>query len=391
MKNARPRAGRDYSRTLTQIRMLLNQDMPADGLKAASGTKRRALLVGSLPFADEEICMKQALHALGPHLFCLPDGEIGEKTPSFPKGNRIAWVVYAIEKLTADTRSWQIVKQPVRGADGMAVDYDSFQKLKPRHSPADMPQHVQLGYDGFFRRSYPVFQQLRQQYNRPDLKFQVGVPTGFAMGFAFASPITWLRYTNAFNTVIAREVNAVLAEAGDDVIVQLEVPPELYAAYKLPLPLMGLGLRPILDLLSKIKPGAQIGMHLCLGDFHNEALVHPRTLGRMVAFSNRLVAAWPQQHRLVYVHYPFAEGAVPPTTDSRYYAPLKDVKLPPDTRFVAGFVHEKRSLAENRHILDSIETARGQLVDVACSCGLGRRTPQTAVALLSLTAQLTNR
>lgn len=365
------------------------QNHPSSNTHLATATKRSALLVGSLPFADEAECMKRALDALGPSLFSLPDGEIGEKSPSFPKGNRIAWVVYAIEKLTQDTKSWQVVKQPVRGADGMAVNYDSFQKLKPRYSPADMPGHVQLGYDEFFRRSYPVFQQLRRRYNLPDLKFQLGVPTGFAMGFAFANPITWLRYTNAFNTVIAREVNAVLDEAGSDVLVQIEVPPELYAAYKLPTPLMGLALRPILDLLRKIKSGAQIGMHLCLGDFHNEALVHPRTLGKMVAFSNRLVAQWPAQHRLAYVHYPFAEGLVPPPTDAGYYAPLKKITLPPSTRFVAGFVHEKRSLDENRRILDSIEAARGQAVDVACSCGLGRRTTGTAAKLLSLMAQLT--
>lgn len=271
----------------------------------------------------------------------------------------------------------------------MAINYDGFQKLKPRHSPADMPQHVRLGYDDFFRRNYPIFKRLRQQHNLPGLRFQMGVPTGFAMGFAFASPITWLRYTYAFNTVIAREVNAVLAEAGHDVIVQLEVPPELYAAYKLPAPLMGLALRPIKDLLSKINPGAQIGIHLCLGDFHNEALVHPKTLGKMVAFSNRLVQEWPAQHTLAYVHYPFAEGAVPPTTKASHYAPLKAITLPAGTRFVAGFVHEKCTVAENQDILSSIENARGQAVDVACSCGLGRRTPETATELMALMAQLT--
>ncbi|MBO0949817.1 hypothetical protein [Fibrella forsythiae] len=361
----------------------------ADG-PAMNQAKRRALLVGSMPFSDEETCMERALSALGPALFCLPDGEIGEKTPAFPKGNRIAWVVYAIEKLTQDPQSWKVVKEPVRSTvDGMAVNYDSFQKLQPRYSPADMPAHVQLGYDEFFRRSYPIFQRLRTQHNLPDLKFQLGVPTGFAMGFAFANPITWLRYTNAFNTVIAREVNAVLAQAGHDVVVQIEVPPELYAAYKLPAPLMGLALRPILDLLSKITPGARIGMHLCLGDFHNEALVHPKTLDKMVAFSNRLVQAWPAQHELIYVHYPFAEGITPPTTKASYYAPLQTIVLPETTRFVAGFVHEKCTLAENQHILKSIETAYGQPVDVACSCGLGRRTPGTATELLATMARLT--
>ena len=369
--------------------MALNQYSTKADANAAVTTKRAALLVGSLPFASDEACMEHALDALGPSLFSLPDGEIGEKTPSFPKGNRIAWVVYAIEKLTQDTESWQVVKEPIRGADGMAASYDDFQKLKPRHSPANMPAHVRLGYDDFFRRNYPIFKRLREQHGLPDLKFQMGVPTGFAMGFAFASPITWLRYTYAFNTVIAREVNAALAEAGPDMLIQIEVPPELYAAYKLPTPLMKLALLPIKDLLRKITPGAQIGMHLCLGDFHNEALVHPKTLGKMVAFSNRLVQDWPGQHTLAYVHYPFAEGITPPSVEAGYYAPLKDIQLPPDTRFVAGFVHEKRTLNENKHILNSIENARGQLVDVACSCGLGRRTPDTATELMMRMAQLT--
>lgn len=352
-------------------------------------SKRSALLVGSLPFDSDEACMEKALDVLGPALFCLPDGEVGDKTPAFPSGNRIAWVVYAIEKLTQDSASWQVVKEPIRGQDGMATSYEQIQKLKPRHSPSQMPSHVQLGYDVYFRRNYPIFRQLRQHYKLSDLKFQMGVPTGFAMGFAFANPLTWLRYTYAFNTVIAREVNAALAEAGSDLIVQIEVPPELYAAYKLPAPLMNLALLPINDLLRKITPGAQIGIHLCLGDFHNEALVHPKTLRKMVDFSNRLVQAWPTYHTLSYVHYPFAEGVLPPPTAASYYAPLSAIKLPPATRFVAGFIHEKRTLADNKYILDSIENARGQLVDVACSCGLGRRTADTALGLMQLMGQLT--
>ncbi|MGV3559622.1 hypothetical protein [Larkinella arboricola] len=358
-------------------------------VSAQKPSVRSALLVGSLPFSNEEECMTRALDALAPVLFCLPDGEIGEKTATFPKGNRIAWVVYAIEKMTEDQTNWEVVKPPVRGEDGMATSYDHIQKLRPLRSPAEMPQHVRLGYDDFFRSSYPIFKRLREQYNRPDLKFQLGVPTGFAMGFAFASQLQWLRYTYAFNTVIAREVNAALDEAGNDVVVQLEVPPELYAAYMLPTPLLGLALKPIKDLLSKIKPGAQIGMHLCLGDFHNHALIHPKTLGKMVAFSNKLVEEWPSQHTLAYVHYPLAEGLVPPPLNDGYYAPLKNLRLPSATRLVAGFVHEGRTLEENKQIRDSIEIARGQAVNVATSCGLGRRTPETAEKLLKLMAELT--
>lgn len=350
--------------------------------------KRSALLIGSMPFEDEETAMRRALDALGPYLFSLPDGEVGEKTPEFPKGNRIAWILYAIEILTADRASWEVVKEAVRGADGMAIGYQDLQKLKPRRSPREMPDFVQLGYDTYFRRSYQVFKQLRGERDKASLKFQMGIPTGFAMGFAFARQIDGVRYTGAFNTVLAREVNAAFHEAGDDLIIQIEVPPELFLAYTLPSPMMSLALRPIYDLLSKIAPGAQIGIHLCLGDFHNEALIHPKTLRKMVEFSNRLVDHWPSTHRLVYIHYPFAEGAVPPTLDWDYYEALRAVRLPQGTRFVGGFVHELLSYEDNRRILNAIEDARDEEVDVAASCGLGRRTPEAAEKIMHLMAQL---
>lgn len=351
-------------------------------------TRRSALLIGSLPFEDEERCMRQALDSLGPALFSLPDGEIGEKTPAFPRGDRIAWVMFAVETLTRDTERWRVVKEAVRGADGQPAGYDAVQKLKPLRPPAEIGEQTRFGYDTWFRRSYPVFRRLRDSYRLPGLKFQLGVPTGFAMGFAFSSKIDWLRYTGAFNTVIAREVNAALREAGEELLVQLEVPPELYAAYLLPSPLSNLAVLPIRDLLRKIDPGARIGIHFCFGDFHNLALVHPKTLRRMTALSNRLTASWPARHKLEYVHYPLAEGAAPPPMDRSFYEPLRYLRLPAGTRFVAGFIHEKRSLAENLEILRIIEELRGGPVDVASSCGLGRRTPQQAGQLLELTAQL---
>lgn len=351
-------------------------------------TNRSTLLVGSLPFEDEEQCMRRALETLGPQLFSLPDGEIGEKSAQFPRGNRIAWVMSAIEMLTADRDNWRVVREPVRGTDGMPIDYDHLQQLKPRRSPGELPQHVRLGYDRFFERSYPLFTELRRAYDQPHLKFQLGIPTGLAMGFAFASKLDWLRYTGAFNTVLAREVNHALAQAGDDLIVQLELPPEVYAAYLLPRPLHRLALRSVLDLVGKITPGAQIGLHLCLGDLRNEAVVHPKTLDKLVAFSNRLVDAWPATQRLLYVHYPFAEGAVAPRLDADYYRPLREIRLPAGTRFIAGCIHEQLSLNDNRRVLAAIEQARGQTVDIAASCGLGRRTPEQAERVLDLTRTL---
>ncbi len=350
--------------------------------------KRSAHLVGSLPFDDDATCMRRALDALGPHLRTLPDGEIGEKSARYPKGNRYAWVTYAIELLTADGTNWKVVKQAVRGDDGLAIDYDHFQKLKPLRSPAEVGERVSFGYDRWVRTNYPIFQSLRRERGLDAIKFQLGLPTGSALGFSFRSPITALRYASGFNSVFAREANAARDFAGDDIVLQIEVPPELYFAYLLPKPLMGLALRSIHDLLGKIRPGAEIGVHLCLGDFHDQAIIHPKTLDRMVAFSNRLAAEWPSSHRLAYVHYPLAEGALPPPTDAAYYRPLGAVRLPAGTRFIGGFVHERLSPEDNRRVRDAIEQARGAAIDVACSCGLGRKSVADAERALALTREL---
>ena len=56
------------------------------------GQKRQSLLVGSLPFANETEAMATALDRFGPSLNALPNGEIGERTATHPKSDRVAWV-----------------------------------------------------------------------------------------------------------------------------------------------------------------------------------------------------------------------------------------------------------------------------------------------------------
>jgi len=180
----------------------------------------------------------------------------------------------------------------------------------------------------------------------------------------------------------------MLELAGDDVVIQLEAPPEVYAAYAMPQMMDALSLGPILDLVGRIKPGARIGLHLCLGDLHNMPLMQLDDLRPLVEFSNRLVERWPREHELVYMHYPLAAGNVPPSTDAALYQPLANIRLPEGTHFVAGFVHEGLSDGESAGILRAIEEARGSKVDVASSCGIGRRKPEVAERLLRTTARL---
>ena len=144
----------------------------------------------------------------------------------------------------------------------------------------------------------------------------------------------------------------------------------------------------VLGLVRQIEPRAPFGLHLCFGDFNNKALIDAASITKMVAFANSIIAQWPATHTLDYVHVPLAEAADPPTLDAAWYAPLRDLSLPSGVRFVAGFVHDKRTEVEHRRIRDIIETTVGGPVDIASSCGLGRRDRTTADAILEMTARL---
>jgi len=344
-------------------------------------TDRKALLVGSLPFGNEEEAMGFTLEKLGQALFSLPDGEIGEITDEYPKGKRAAWVMTAVDICSADTENWQVIKEKGRMAEGFPADYDEVQKLKPKRPVSEMHKYLNFGYLDYFKASYPIFQRLREDHNRPDLKFQVGVPTGLGITISMMPPLDAIRYVDAFNKRIAYEVNEILKIA-PDVIIQLELPAELKLAYTLPNFMMSLALRSINGLVKKIDPSAQLGIHICLGDLNNVALTQAKTLDKMVKFSNLMVKNWSTHHRLHYVHYPLAEAATPPPTDKAYYQPLRNIRLPKNVRFIAGFVHEDNIPEANEKILQTIEAIRGTQVDIACSCGLGRRSNETAKRLI---------
>ena len=352
--------------------------------------KRQVLLVGSMPFESEEDAMRRALDVLGADLWALPDGEIGEKSEKYPLGNRAAWVQAIIDVCEQDTENWEVVNPGVRGKSGFPTGYDTGPRLKPKRSPSDMHKHLDFHWLEYFQKSYPIFKRLREERGMTDLKFQVGLPTGMGSTFGLMGPINGLRYASAFNKRMAYEANEMLkiADPGD-LIFQLEVPGELAMAYRMPKFLTNFSLRTVLGLVQQIEPKAPFGVHLCFGDLNNEALTKAATLDKMVHFSNKLVAKWPKDHELCYLHYPLAEAVDPPPLEAAYYQALKDIDLPPNVRFVAGFVHDKRSAAEHQQILETIEGIRRHTVDVSCSCGMGRRTPEIAEALIETSHKLT--
>ena len=74
--------------------------------------------------------------------------------------------------------------------------------------------------------------------------------------------------------------------------------------------------------------------------------------------------------------------------DRSHYEPLADIDLPEGARFIAGFIHEGRTVEELISIRDTIEGVMGHPVDVAASCGLGRRDEARARRNLELSREV---
>jgi hypothetical protein len=337
---------------------------------------RKTVLVGSIPAGSGEEAMTQALREVGPHLRHLPDGETGD---------RDRWVVGIINSLRSHP-DLEVCRE------GAWSDYEDQLNFTVRKGHRFTGEGLDLGHVGAYRDSRPVFERLRAEHGRPDLAFQVGIPGDFDMAlftFGLTGPF---RHRRAFTDATVREIEQIHSEGGDEVLFQLEVPTELVFVAKLPAALqaaMAAWMGGVVTNLARRAPrGARFGVHLCLGDLGHKALGTLEDAGPPVRLTNAIVRRWPGDRPLEYVHAPLAAGEDPPPLGESFYRPLARLQLPAETRFVAGFLHEDRSMDELRRILAAVESQVSRPVDVAASCGLGRRGVDAAVAVMRQSAEL---
>ncbi|UFS93058.1 hypothetical protein [Nocardia huaxiensis] len=245
---------------------------------------------------------------------------------------------------------------------------------------------LNLGYLREADEALPVFRRLRAEYELPELSLQIGMPTDFTLAFIAMGATGLRRHRKAFRDATVREMAAVRARVGAEVVLQLEATAELVLMAKTQ-PLhrktdAALQLsRGIADLAAAAPEGARIGVHLCLGSMHNRARATLRDLRPFVDLANSIARQWPSGRTLEYVHGPLAAGERPPPTRFEFYAPLAE--LDPGIRFYAGLVHEEPSEPEQIRTVRMVERALGRPVDgLASACGLGRRPRPIADAMV---------
>jgi hypothetical protein len=230
------------------------------------------------------------------------------------------------------------------------------------------------------------------QHGAARLPFQVGIASPLDLAVFSMGPAAALRHREAFTAATVEQVRRIHAAADHEVVFQVEMPAELVLLARVPGParrlLAGRLAGGVLDLVRRSPAGTRWGLHLCLGDLGNRALLSPRDAAPLTVLANALADGWPEGRELRWLHVPLAAGDQPPVATDTAYAPLRDLSPRASRVLVAGLVHERCTEGQLREVLGLVEDAVGHRVGVAAACGLGRRERRDAVEVMERTAHL---
>jgi hypothetical protein len=327
--------------------------------------KREVLLVGSVPLGSAEEVFAACAHTLGGQVKRLPDGETGPRTN---------WIAWQRALLGANPALKQL---PAAGPFPVFV-------LDPEHrGPVSFGA---LGYAKAALESYAVFRRLREGGRIPaGLRFQVSLPTPLAV-------IAQYIEASAQSAVEAPYGERLLAEAREivgaiphaDLAVQWDVAVEFAVLEGI----RRVHFQPVYEgvverlraLRAAIPPAVEIGFHLCYGDSGGKHFKEPADTTLLVKIANAISADSPRP--IQWIHMPVPKER----DDSAYFAPLKGLKLRPETRLFLGLVHPGDGIEGTRRRMAMAERFVKDF-GIATECGFGRRPPETVPALLRVHAE----
>lgn len=330
---------------------------------------RNIQLVGSIGLENEEA----VFHALAGHL-----GERAKRYPDGETGTRKDWIRW-LAQLFASHPSLAPAKQTTSSAPPAFT-------MAPGIT-ADQLQFDSLGYAAPALQSYAKFQDMKAAGKIPaSTRFQVSLPTPIAPTTAFIEQSQQAAVEPAVEAALKRDLDAIAAAIpADQLAIQWDVAHEIIAhdgGWKLHYDdiLQG-SVERLSRLIGYIPDGVDAGIHLCYGDPGHKHIVEPQSLATCVKFANRICAASPRP--LHWVHMPVPRNR----DDEDYFAPLKGLKLGPETELFLGLVHYTDGVDGSARRIASAEKFVNTF-GLATECGFGRRPPDTIPDLLDIHVKL---
>jgi len=137
-----------------------------------------------------------------------------------------------------------------------------------------------------------------------------------------------------------------------------------------------------LQRLSRQVPSdVELGYHFCYGDVQHRHFKEPADAGKLVEVANALAASLGRP--LNWIHMPVPRDR----TDEAYYAPLKELRLRPETELHLGLVHHTDG-AEGTARRMEVAARFASGFGIATECGWGRRAPASIPDLLRIHREL---
>lgn len=325
------------------------------------------LLVGSIPLETAKQVFESFGKPLGPHLACLPDGEVGLRRHWI---SRVHFQVFALHP------DIEVLQRPrPDGGVERLNPHDVSDSWRFRVKPA--VARIRFGEPGWrlgFARdavnSYEIFSALKAQgVLAPHLRFQVSIPMVHS-----AAPQRVFDDARSCELVRAGYAEALQLELGKilehipyrELALQWDCAAELQLAYQ------GQAAQQLAQVaVSKMIPeDVALGFHLCFGTLGGWPRFAPEDLGAAVELANGFFEA--AGRRVDWMHIP-----VLPTSDERFFAPLKDLKAG-KARVYLGMIHnmagfEARMQAAKRFLPE---------FGLGAFCGFGRMAPSEMPRIL---------
>ena len=317
----------------------------------------KVLLVGSvnLPSVDEVFRIAGAI--LGPHLKRIPDGE---------PGARSGWITFNYGGLRTH-RAFE-VDPDAPAHTGIAV-----LRIKADAKEEDLFLG-ELGYAREAKGSYLDFKAARKAGAIPRrCRFQVCLPTPFAVTVAYVSPPTQPQAEAMYEAALIREIAQIGAAIPHrDLAIQLDVCHDMIAwdgrftfggrATKSKEAIVAA----IARLAAAVPEKAEFGIHLCYGDLRGRHFIEPADAGPATEFANALSAAIAR--RIAWIHLPVPENRA----DDAYFAPLERLKLHRETELYLGLVHLSDGIEGTKRRISAARN-HAKRFGVATECGMGRK------------------
>jgi methionine synthase II (cobalamin-independent) len=329
--------------------------------------------VGSIALDSVDEVFRTLGSTLGNRLRRVPDGE--------PGGRRL-WISWQYPLLRA---------QPFLKADPNTPNQTTgFLPLSLAGDVKPSEVHFgELGYAREARASYQDFLAARRRGNLPPkVRFQVSLPTPFAVIYPFCSPEDESVIETAYEKAMLREVEVIChAIPHGDLCIQWDVCIEMVlwdgrlTYMRSPFAdLPGEVMKRMKRLTAAVPNDVELGFHLCYGDWDAKHFIEPLDATKLVEVANALTVA--ASRPITYIHMPVPINRA----DDAYFEPLSKLRRSPDTELYLGLVHgdgveatKKRISAASKYVSD---------FGIATECGIARcRTPEMVRSLLEVYAR----